>query len=93
MEKYLVKISKEAEEDLKNLKRSGRKADLKKVTSFFEQIEISPKKGLGHPKPLSNELGEVWSRKINEKDRFVYRIFEEEKLVVIMRCLGHYNDK
>jgi len=93
MGKYIVKISKEAEQDLKKLKKSGRKSDIKKVGLFFEEIEISPKKGLGHPKPLTDTDGEVWSRKINDKDRFVYRIFENENLIVVMRSLGHYQDK
>jgi len=93
MGKYIVKISKEAEKDLKKLKKSGKKIDVKKVDSFFKEIENSPKKGLGHPKPLTDQDGEIWSRKINDKDRFVYKIFEEESLIIVMRSLGHYQDK
>jgi toxin YoeB len=37
--------------------------------------------------------GEVWSREINKKDRFVYEIFEDEILVVVVQTKGHYNDE
>jgi len=88
-----VETSREAEEDLRKLKKSGRKTDMKKVERFFLEAETSPRLGLGHPKPLTGEEGEVWRRKINGGDRFVYRIYEEEKLVVVMRSLGHYGDR
>ncbi len=37
--------------------------------------------------------GEIWSRKFNKKDRFVYEIFEEEQSITIIQSLGHYSDK
>jgi len=90
---YIVKISQEAEQDLNKLKKSGRKTDMKKVDLFFQEIKTHPRNGTGKPKHLKHHQGEIWSRKINDKDRFVYKIFEEEYLVVIMRALGHYEDK
>jgi toxin YoeB len=43
---------------------------------------------------LKNLVGEVWSRRINQKDRLVYEIFEtSEHSVVVLQMLGHYKDK
>lgn len=93
MGKYLVKLSKSAEKDLLLLKRSGKKVDIEKVTNFFNEISQNPREGTGKPEQLKYYTGEVWSRRINQKDRFVYEIYEDEILVVVIQALGHYNDK
>ena len=46
--------------------------------------------GIGHPEQLKGEEV-LWSRRINEKDRLVYEVHEDE--VVIRQCRGHYGDK
>jgi len=68
---------------LRKLEKSGKQKDLEKVFSFLEEIKTNPKMGIGHPKPLRNHSGETWSRKINKKDRFVYDINEDEKVIFI----------
>ena len=93
MGKYIVKISKSAEKDLSLLKKSGKKADIEKVTAIFQEIEENPRFGTGKPEQLKYYDGEVWSRRINKKDRFVYEISEDEILVVVIQALGHYQDK
>lgn len=93
MGKYIIKISKSAEKDLILLKRSGKKADLEKISRFFQELEEDPRTGIGKPEQLKYFEGEIWSREINKKDRFVYEIFEDEILVVVIQARGHYNDK
>jgi len=93
MGKYLVKLSKKAKKDLQTIKISGRKADIQKIEIFFQEIENDPRNGIGSPEHLKYYDGEVWSRKVNKKDRFVYEIFEDEILVVVVQALGHYDDK
>ena len=92
MGKYLVKLSKSAEEDLSLLKRSGKKADIEKVTNFFNEISRNPREGTGKPEQLKYYTGEVWSRRINKKDRFVYEIYEDDKTILIIRTKTHYGD-
>ena len=92
MGKYTVKISKEAEEHLCILKKSGKKNDIKKIATIFKEIEENPRFGTGKPEQLKHYNGEVWSRRINQKDRFVYEIYETEILVIVIRLLGHYSD-
>jgi len=92
MSQYNVTFDKDALKQIKQLKKSGKKVDLKRVNRFIEEVRTNPKFGIGHPKPLSHHTGETWSRKINDKDRFVYEIFEQEKTVLVIQVLGHYQD-
>ena len=58
------------------------------------EIALNPREGTGKPEMLKNLVGEVWSRRINQKDRLVYEIFEtSEQSVVVLQMLGHYKDK
>ena len=53
----------------------------------------SPREGIGHPERLKYKEGaEVWSRKINKKDRILYEIDETSEIITIFSCLGHYDD-
>ena len=46
--------------------------------------------GIGKPEPLAGNLTGFWSRRINEKDRLIYKIDEEN--VYILACKYHYSD-
>lgn len=93
MEKYIVNLSKRAVKDLQKIKKSGRKSEIEKINTFFIELESNPREGLGSPEQLKHYGGEVWSRKLNKKDRFVYEIFEQEILVTVVQALGDYDDK
>lgn len=93
MGKYKINLSKSVEKDLSKVKKSGQKQDIEKINQFFKEISEHPREGTGKPEQLKYFSGEVWSREINKKDRFVYEIFEEEILVVVIQAKGHYNDK
>jgi toxin YoeB len=93
MGKYQVELSKSANKDLESIKKSGKKIDIEKITTFFKEIETDPRSGTGNTEQLKYNDGEVWSKRINRKDRFVYRIYEEDMTIVIINVLGHYDDK
>jgi len=90
--KYSVEYELVALKQLKKLEKSGRKVDINRVSRFIEEIKIHPKTGTGHPEQMKYHTGETWSRKVNKKDRFVYRIFEQEKTILVIQALGHYQD-
>ena len=46
--------------------------------------------GIGKPEPLKNNLNGLWSRRIDDINRLVYKIEEEQ--ILIIQCKGHYND-
>ena len=66
-------------------RRSG-----KKLNALLKDVLRNPTTGIGHPEQLKGEEV-LWSRRINEKDRLVYEVHEDE--VVIRQCRGHYGDK
>lgn len=45
---------------------------------------------IGKPEPLTGNLSGYWSRRINDKDRLIYRIDEEN--IYILSCRYHYGD-
>ncbi|MCI9515620.1 MAG: Txe/YoeB family addiction module toxin [Lachnospiraceae bacterium] len=58
---------------------------------LIKDIQQSPFKGLGHPEPLSENLAGWWSRRIDEKNRIVYKTIENNS--IILSCKDHYTDK
>ena len=65
---------------------------LNKINKLINDIVRNGNEGIGHPEPLKGDLEGWWSREINEKDRLVYRILDENK-AEIMQCKGHYSNK
>ena len=65
------------------------KRTLKKINSLIKSAQRNLFHGEGKPEPLKNEEGD-WSRRINEKDRLVYRL--ENGVLIVKQCKGHYND-
>lgn len=61
---------------------------LKRINLLLKNIERGNFDGTGKPEPLKN-IG-CWSRRIDEKNRIVYRIKDDE--VIIFQCKGHYDD-
>ena len=52
--------------------------------------ETTPRTGTGKPERLKHLGGEVWSRRITEKDRLVYDI--QQDAIVIVACRFHFDD-
>lgn len=61
-----------------------------KLISLIEDIKRNPFRGLGKPEPLKYKVPPCWSRRINKKDRLIYRIHKRD--IYIISILGHYND-
>ncbi len=62
---------------------------LKKINDLLKDIERNgPDKGIGKPEPLKGNLSEFWSRRIDEKNRLVYRVINNVLEIVI--CREHY---
>ena len=89
---YNVEIKEQAEKDLFRLAKSEPKA-FKKALRFIEELKVHPKTGTGHPEPLKGKPEGRWSREITKKHRMVYRIVDENVIVIILTAYGHYDDK
>lgn len=54
--------------------QSQDKKTLKRINALLKDTERSPFEGIGKPEPLKGELSGFWSRRIDETNRFVYRV-------------------
>lgn len=67
------------------------KKTLKKLNELIRDILRNGYEGIGKPEPLKGEFSGWWSRRIDEKNRLIYRISGE--LIEIAQCRSHYGDK
>lgn len=64
------------------------KKTLKRINLLLEDIKRNNFVGIGKPEPLKNDLSGFWSRRIDNANRIVYRISNEQ--IEIIQCKGHY---
>ena len=57
---------------------------LKKINQLINDIVRNGNDGIGKPEPLSGNLAGFWSRRINDKDRLIYRIDKDN--IYILAC-------
>lgn len=93
MGKYIVEISSRARRELQNHYKSGNRPDIRKIEQIFLELSDNLYKGTGNPEPLKYHLSGYWSRRINRKDRIIYKVFEEKVIVLVVFAIGHYGDK
>jgi toxin YoeB len=59
-----------------------------KIVNLIKDIQRDPFFGLGKPEALKYDLSGLWSRRITQEHRLVYRVSDEE--IVIVSCRFHY---
>lgn len=59
-----------------------------KIVTLIKDIQRDPFSGLGKPEALKHNLSGLWSRRINQEHRLVYRVSDDE--IVIVSCKFHY---
>ena len=64
---------------------------LRRINKLLEDIDRNGNEGIGKPEPLSGNLAGFWSRRINDKDRLIYKI--EGNNVYVLACRYHYEDR
>ena len=52
------------------------KKTLKKINKLIDDISRNGNEGIGKPEPLIGNFKGFWSRRINDKDRLIYKIDE-----------------
>lgn len=93
MGKFIVELTEKAKNDLAKHKKSGNKANEKKIKKILEELKEHPYTGIGQPEELKYNLSGKWSRRINQKDRMVYEVKETIVTVDVISAMGHYSDK
>lgn len=54
-----------------------------------EMLRNDPSTGTGKPEPLKHKLAGLWSRRISQKDRVIYKY--DSKYIYIFAIAGHYD--
>lgn len=67
------------------------KKTLKRILTLLNDIDRNQYQGIGKPECLKGSLSEYWSRRIDDKNRIVYKI--ENDTIKIIQCGSHYGDK
>lgn len=55
-----------------------------------EMLRDDPSTGIGKPGPLKHKFTGLWSRRLSQKDRLVYKF--DSKSIYIFAIGGHYSD-
>lgn len=71
--------------------QSRDKKTLKRINKLLQDIDRNGYNSIGKPEPLSGNLAGYWSVRIDEKNRIVFRISEDN--LEIIQCGTHYKDK
>ena len=66
------------------------KKTLKKIHSILNGFDRDLFSGIGKPEPLKHDKHGYWSRRIDEANRLVYKI--ENNQMIIVQCGSHYDD-
>jgi len=93
LEKFIVKLTEKARNDIAKHKKAGNKATEKKIKKILEELKTHPYTGTGQPEQLKHDLSGFWSRRINQKDRLIYSVNENTVTVEVVSAMGHYGDK
>ena len=85
---YEVKIMKSAQKDKEKIKKTP--ALRRKSEQLIEIIEANPFQNPPPYEKLSGNLNGLYTRRINIQHRLVYRVLEEEKIIIIISMWNHY---
>ena len=64
------------------------KKTLKRINTILSDIQRNNFIGIGKPEPLKNNFAGYWSRRIDDTNRLIYRINNNQ--IEIIQCKGHY---
>jgi toxin YoeB len=59
-----------------------------RIVDLIKDVARNSFIGIGKPEPLKHKLKGLWSRRITDEHRLVYKVTEEE--IVIYSCRFHY---
>ena len=64
------------------------KKTIKRINQLLQSIERNGYNCIGKPEPLKGNLSSMWSVRIDEENRIVFKI--EGDTLKIYSCAGHY---
>ncbi len=88
MSSYRIVYTKQAKKDSKKVAISGLKS---KVEDLLDILYENPFQEYPPYKKLVGELEGAYSRRINIQHRLVYQVYEDKKVVKVIRMWTHYD--
>jgi len=70
--------------------QSQDKKTVKRINQLLQDTARNGYSGIGKPESLKGEFSGFWSKRIDEVNRFVYRI--QGGVLEVLSCRGHYDD-
>jgi toxin YoeB len=83
----IIAFTEVAWEDYSHWLRTDREK-LDRIHLLLKDVTRDPFKGLGKPEPLKGTLSGLWSRRIDNQHRLVYKV--ERNTVFVVQCRYHY---
>jgi len=65
------------------------KKTLKRINLLIKDISRQPYEGIGKPEPLKHNYRGFWSRRIDNENRLIYQVKDDE--IRIIKCRFHYD--
>ena len=84
---HKVVFSRAAQRDARKLKKSHLK---KQALDLIDLLKRDPYQTPPRVEKLSGDLKGCFSRRINIQHRLVYEVFEDQKIVHVLRMWSHY---
>jgi len=84
---YKIVYSSQALKDARKAGKSGIKTNIQKIIDI---LKIDPYQNPPPYEKLIGDLSGAYSRRINIQHRLVYQIYENEKIIKIIRMWTHY---
>lgn len=87
MSGWRVVFTRQARKDAKKLAGAGLRP---RAESLLEIVARDPFASPPRFEKLVGDLAGAWSRRINIRHRLVYQVYEEERIVKVIRMWTHY---
>ncbi|WP_221403455.1 Txe/YoeB family addiction module toxin [Riemerella columbina] len=63
------------------------------MNKLLNEPREHPTTGTGKPEKLNYYKIPTWSRRISDKHRLIYRVYDTKVVVIVLAFWGHYDDK
>ncbi len=86
---YSVKLTPTAEEHMRFWQMNDTKTR-DRIFALIDNMQATPYTGIGQPEALRHKLNGKYSRRIDKKNRLVYSVDEEARIITIYQLRHHY---
>lgn len=87
---YRLEFTPNALKHLEECAKTGQNKTLKKIKNLLAELRLHPDTGTGQVEQLRGNLSGYWSRRIDKKNRLIYKIENERIIVIVISMKGHY---